>query len=250
MLIQTKRCLSLFLLFILWFALPVFSQNLLLGGNQDNFSYDFANESLGKKLEDFPLIDQDGNPFQTKELLGKPFIVTFIYTNCPVICPNLVLAMEEAVIKAGSRFGVEFLALTVVFDVEEAKPEILRSYGESFTESFDNWIFVSAESAQTMLAFTKQFGFQYKKAQQGYDHLMLTSVVGKDGIILAHFFGQEYDPDEALKALKRTTPVKPGISPGAKTLIYSISIALIIFLSAIYFFIIKPIKKKKDEKTT
>lgn len=208
-----------------------------------------AKKAVGRKLENFVLIDQDSNKFELKEFFDKPFIITFIYTTCPVICPNLLLSLEDVVQKAGERFGRDFRVITVAFDVENDKPEILKNYGESLTKDLGNWKFVTTKRVQEMRDFTKPFGFRYKKSKEGWDHLMLTTVVGKGGVIMTSFFSDRYTSDEALKAVALTEPLKPAFSVGLKTFLLSVLLAAAIFSAIIYFYILKPLRRKSEAAT-
>ena len=167
-----------------------------------------ANNALGQKMGDFSFVDQEGRPFATKDFIGKPFLVTFIYTSCPDICPNLLQAVSQVVEKGGERFGRDFRVLTVAFDVGKDRPEILRDYGKSFTNDFENWKFITSDNVFTMRNFTSLFGFTYKKTRDGYDHINMTTLVGKDGVLMAHFFGDQYKPEAVLEALDLTAPKK------------------------------------------
>lgn len=167
-----------------------------------------ANEALGGKIGNFSFIDQDGKRFETREFAGKPFIITFIYTSCPDICPGLLLAVMNVIEKGEKKFGSDFRVLTVAFDVTNDTPDVLKPYSESFTSRHDAWKFVTMDSALEMRNFTEQFGFDYKKTDAGFDHLNLTSIVGKDGTIMAHFFGDQYQPESVLKALELVKPLK------------------------------------------
>lgn len=166
------------------------------------------NDALGKNIGDHGFIDQDGKSFEIREFIGKPFIVAFIYTSCPDVCPNILSALVDVVRKAGDRFGGDFRVLAIAFDVENDKPEALRNYGESFTRDFDNWKFVTMKSSVDMRNFADRFGFVYAKTSRGYDHLSMISVVGGDGTLMAHFFGDQLKPEPVLAALDLKVPVK------------------------------------------
>ncbi|MBI5185574.1 MAG: SCO family protein [Nitrospinae bacterium] len=225
---------------------PLAEPGFLTSPDESQVSAVAAQKAIGRQLENFALIDQDGKKFEIKEFFDKPFLITFIYTTCPVICPNLLLAMEGVVQKAGERFGRDFRVITVAFDVENDTPEILKTYGESLTGDFANWKFLTTKSIQAMRDFTRMFGFRYKKAKEGWDHLMLTVAVGKEGIIMANFLTDRYDADEALKAVYLTGPRRPAFYAGLKTFIASSIIAAVIFAALIYFYVLRPLKRKKE----
>jgi protein SCO1/2 len=95
---------------------------------------------------DFTLTDYRGSSVTLSELRGKAVVLTFIYTNCPDICPltaeNLRLAYEQLSEKARER--VAMIAITV--DPERDTPDELRNF--SVIHGLDdnpNWYAVRGE---------------------------------------------------------------------------------------------------------
>ena len=46
-------------------------------------------------IEDFSFTDSQGNRCQRKDLIGKPFVISFVFTYCRGPCPNVSLQMRE-----------------------------------------------------------------------------------------------------------------------------------------------------------
>src|SRR3972149_8104849 len=74
--------------FISFLFLP--SDSLAFGQYQDQMKQMKAllasKQTIGRKIGDYALTDQDGNRFNLKDYRGKPFIIKFIYTSCPHTC--------------------------------------------------------------------------------------------------------------------------------------------------------------------
>ena len=46
-------------------------------------------------LPDFALVDEAARPFSRKDLLGRAWVVDFIFTSCPDACPRLTAIMKQ-----------------------------------------------------------------------------------------------------------------------------------------------------------
>ena len=82
---------------------------------------------LGKK--NFHLLNQDSTLINfPHDFNGKPFLLGFIFTNCPDICPltshNFQMVQEQA--KSEGIKGVNFVLIS--FDPDRDKPWVLKDY--------------------------------------------------------------------------------------------------------------------------
>ncbi len=70
---------------------------------------------LGKTpAPDFTLTDASGAQFSLKEMRGQAVLLTFLYTNCPDVCPAIAGKLAEADARLGnSRAHVSFVAVSV-----------------------------------------------------------------------------------------------------------------------------------------
>jgi protein SCO1/2 len=68
----------------------------------------------GQPAADFSLIDQDGQPITLSQFRGKPVAMTFVYTNCPDVCPLIASNMHTAYTEMGADANrIAMLAVTV-----------------------------------------------------------------------------------------------------------------------------------------
>jgi len=161
-----------------------------------------ANKAIGKKVSNHKLIDQDGNPFNLEDLSGKPLVVSFIYTNCPHICPTITAHLADAVKKSGGDFGKEFRVLTIGFDSERDTPQRMREYGSGFTEDFKGWRFATGDK-ETIKKLSEEFGFSFQKRDNDFIHLNMTTILDAEGRVYKHVFGVDFKPEEVLVPLER-----------------------------------------------
>lgn len=156
-----------------------------------------SEDVVGKKIGEYKLIDQDGKEFNSSEFVGKPFVVSFIYTSCIHICPTITLSLSNAVKEKAERFGKDFNILTVSFDPERDTAQKLKEFGSNFTKDFAHWRFTTADK-DTIERMARDFGFFYKKEGDTFQHMNVVSVVGANGNVLTHVYGIDFKPEQVL----------------------------------------------------
>lgn len=168
-----------------------------------------ANNAIGNDIGNYTLIDHNGKRFNLRELIGKPFIVNFIYTSCGNICPTLTMNVGKAIKDSGNDFGVKFQAITIGFDVENDTPQRMNEYGRSFTNDFKNWRFATSDK-DTIRRMAEDFGFFYKKIRGGYNHLNAVTIVDSSGKIYKHVYGLEITSKEILDPIYQSMQTGRG----------------------------------------
>lgn len=104
-------------------------------------------EDLSK--EKFLLVDQDSNSvsFPT-DLNSSVFVIGYIFTNCPDICPlttNNMRMIQESLQKENIA-NVHFVSIS--FDSETDNPETLRKYIEIRNLDLNNWTFLTGDKEE------------------------------------------------------------------------------------------------------
>ncbi len=97
---------------------------------------DFSMTAVGPRAE---------TPFGRKDMLGKVWIVDFIYTRCAGPCPLLT----ERLAKLASSLPPEIGLLTVSVDPEGDTPDLLRSYAKRHGADPRRWVFLRGTVTQT-----------------------------------------------------------------------------------------------------
>ncbi|OGP30553.1 MAG: hypothetical protein A2067_06740 [Deltaproteobacteria bacterium GWB2_42_7] len=158
-----------------------------------------SNDAIGKEVGDYTLIDQDGKNFSLREFaVGKPLVISFIYTSCGHICPTITANLGNAIQEADKDFGDKFSVITIGFDVENDTPQRMKEYGANFTADVKNWRFVTADR-ETIERLTNNLGFYYKKIEGGFDHLNFLTIVDSKGKIYEHVYGIDFKPRDVLQ---------------------------------------------------
>jgi len=88
----------------------------------------------------FELVNQNGQPFGSADLLGKIWIADFIFTTCSGPCPMISSRMSELQ-KPLEKTDVHLVSFTV--DPDKDTPEVLRGYAEKLQAQPTRWDFLT-----------------------------------------------------------------------------------------------------------
>ncbi|MBX7187535.1 MAG: SCO family protein, partial [Vicinamibacteria bacterium] len=176
---------------------------------------------VGEAVADVLLEDQDGKPLRLSDYRGHPLTLTFIYTRCPLpeFCPRsmknfqiLEQAIEDdKVLKDAARL------LSVSFDVEFDRPEVLSAFGSAFVKDrghgpFARWKLATG-TKEEIAKMGRFFGLVFFKEDGQFAHSMVTVVIGPDGKLVRELPGNDWSPDEALQAMREAARPTAGKGP-------------------------------------
>jgi protein SCO1/2 len=162
---------------------------------------------IGKEVPDFSLLNQDNRPIHLGQYRGRPLLLTFIYTRCPLpdYCPLTSRNFSEihqnlASMPASSR---KPRLLTISFDSEHDTPPVLRDYAGRYMKptDFDEWGFATG-SPEEIKEITGYFGLTYYKESNQIIHSLVTALIGPDGKLKRLYPGNEWTPSQILADLK------------------------------------------------
>lgn len=93
-------------------------------------------------IADFEFKDTEGRSVTKADLLGKPWVVCFVFTHCAATCPTVTNSMRELQDRLNDY---DFRLVTLTVDPERDTPEVLKGYGEARGADFSKWLFLSGE---------------------------------------------------------------------------------------------------------
>ena len=151
---------------------------------------------------DFALTNQDGKRVSLADSNGTVRVVTFIYATCKDTCPLLTAKMALMQRQLGADFGkrVRFVSITVEPEVDT--PEVLRDYARKFDADPAGWSFLTGKSGEIQDVVRKYGAFAKRIKPGDVDHLFLTSLVDRKGVLRVQYLGYRFDADEMLKDLR------------------------------------------------
>ncbi len=157
----------------------------------------------GDEVPDFQLLNQDSRPIHLAHYRGRPLLLTFIYTRCPLpdFCPLTSLKFSEVYrgLKSAALEGPKPHLLTVSFDPAHDTPTVLRDYAQRFMRppDFDLWEFATG-SEDDIRKITGYFGLTYRPDSGHISHNLITALIGPDGRLLRLYQGNRWAPTQVL----------------------------------------------------
>lgn len=159
----------------------------------------------GDQVPVFQLQDQDGKPVTLETFRGHPFVVTFIFTRCPIpnFCPRMSQNFSELqkAIQASSDSFAATRLLSISFDPQYDTPEVLKEYAERAGADFAIWTFATGDPAEIQ-SLTKAFSILVQPESGTISHSLATALIDGEGKIVRIWRGNGWTPAEVMNATK------------------------------------------------
>ena len=144
----------------------------------------------------FSLTSQDGAAVSLASFRGKVVALTFIYTECPDICPLLTQKMAQVQDELGADFGKKIAFVSITLDPAHDTPEVLKDYAQFWGAKPEGWTFLTG-APEAVRDVTHRYGVFFLKKEDGsVDHTQLTTLIDADGQMRVQYLGTRFDPEE------------------------------------------------------
>ena len=159
----------------------------------------------GDVMPPFELTDQDGHNINLRSFRGHPFVLTFIFTRCPIpnFCPLMSknFAALQVAFEAGSAQLAQTRLLTISFDPEFDSPQILKAHAEHEGADPRIWAFATGDKSE-IEDLTHEFSV-YVQAEGGtISHGLATALVDRNGKIIKIWRGNSWTPAEVVREVE------------------------------------------------
>jgi len=97
-------------------------------------------------LPNLPVVTQDGKTlkFYDDVIKGKIVLISFIYTNCPDICPLTTARLTQVEDQLGGIVGRDIFFVSMTVDPERDTPERLKEFATAFDVG-PGWLFLTGK---------------------------------------------------------------------------------------------------------
>ena len=160
----------------------------------------------GDVIPDFHLVAQDGKPVSLETFRGHPFVVTFIFTRCPIpnFCPRM--SQNFAELQTAIQDSLDGLAgtrlLSVSFDPKFDTPEVLQQYARHESADPVIWTLATGDPAEVE-KLTKAFSVFVQPESGTISHGLATALIDRDGKIAKIWRGNSWNPNELVDEIRR-----------------------------------------------
>ena len=174
----------------------------------------------GDEMPPFSLTNQNGERISLDTFRGQPFLLTFVFTRCPVpnFCPRMSNNFEElqTSIKTGSGSLAKTRLLSVTLDPNYDTPKVLSDYAAFHHADPGIWTFATGDE-KDIDSLTRAFSV-YRQTEGGtISHGLATALINRDGRIERIWRGNAWTPAEVTQAVQgREQMNSAAVRQGAK----------------------------------
>lgn len=149
--------------------------------------------AVGQSVSGFTLIDQTSQSVSFSQFAGKVVAITFIYTSCPL--PNYCFRLSNNFALLRKRFGDrmdrDLVLLSITFDPEHDRPDVLAAYARTWNSDARGWYFLTGSTPEVQKV-CHMFGMNFWPDEGLLTHSLHTVIVGRDGKVAANLEGNEF----------------------------------------------------------
>lgn len=93
-------------------------------------------------IADFELTERSGRVVRKADLVGHPWVVSFIFTNCAGPCFRVTTAMRQLQEEFLTE-DTDLRLVTITVDPERDQPDVLTKYADGFQADKNRWLFLT-----------------------------------------------------------------------------------------------------------
>jgi protein SCO1/2 len=151
---------------------------------------------IGDALPDYHFVNELGQEIHTAQFKGQALALTFLFTRCPypTFCPLMANHFEEVqrLFLKMSNAPTNWHLLTISFDPDFDKPEVLKGYAETHHYDPAHWSFATGDLAD-ITAIGEQVGLTFWHDTDGsISHNLRTVVIDAGGRVQKIFEGNAW----------------------------------------------------------
>jgi protein SCO1/2 len=168
----------------------------------------------GDRLPEVTFLDENGQPVKLADFQGMPVALTFVFSRCPVpeYCPRMMnqFAAVIAALEKEPKAPENYRLLTISFDHEHDRPEILKAWAAAFGyRPGMPWSLLSSTDPGPIEALAEPTGLRYGESNGTIQHNLRTLVLNPDGTIRRLFTDETWTVPELVAEIVAAAGATP-----------------------------------------
>jgi cytochrome oxidase Cu insertion factor (SCO1/SenC/PrrC family) len=177
-------------------------------------------------IQDFTFTERSGRKVTKADLLGHPWLISFIFTRCAGPCPRVSGRMSDL---QRQLAGTDVKLVTLTVDPDFDKPDVLNRYAQSFGADSSRWLYLTGDKEKTYRLINESFKMPVKELtgpdrEPGYEVLHSVNIlrVNEKGVVVAKYNALddvdiarlEHDLAPYIDRAKASRAKSPASAPG------------------------------------
>src|SRR5215472_16838662 len=159
----------------------------------------------GDQMPPFSLTNQNGEPTSLDTFRGQPFVLTFVFTRCPVpnFCPRMSNNFEElqAAIKGDTGTLATTRLLSITLDPDYDTPKVLSDYAAFHHADSKIWSFATGDGKE-IDSLARAFSVYRQNEGGTISHGLATALINPNGTVERIWRGNAWMPAEVTAAIQ------------------------------------------------
>jgi len=140
----------------------------------------------------FSFTERGGRTVTDKDLRGKVWVASFVFTRCTGSCPQVAATLAK--LQADVKDAPDVMLVTFTIDPERDTLVDLKAYAERYRADPERWLFLTGPQAVVHTLASDGFKLHAMKSRSPkpgdeFDHASKVAVVDRRGVIRGYFEG-------------------------------------------------------------
>jgi protein SCO1 len=154
-------------------------------------------------IEDFTFTERSGKKVTKADLLGHPWLISFIFTRCAGPCPKVSTQMSElqSLVK-----GSDVRLVTLTVDPDFDTTSVLSRYADTYRADPKRWLYLTGDKRKTYQMINNSFlmpvkEYTGKDREPGYEVMHSTNImlVNEKGVVVNKYNAIDADDISRLR---------------------------------------------------
>ncbi len=166
-------------------------------------------------VEPFEFTNQDGEKINNESLKGKPYAISFVFTQCRGPCPMVTGAMRELADRT-QKYDVNLVTLSI--DPTRDTPQVLKEYAKTYGADTSRWQFLTGPQNEVHKLIATNFLMPVgedtspqRELGKEFEHTTNVMLVDAQGVVRGKF--NSTNPAEMAILRRHLITLATGVEP-------------------------------------